>query len=158
MEEAGYNITEKEFKQISKWAENIYNIAVIVDYFVSNQPEIEELYNLAPVIKSLRDNADLLNAFLLIMYNKFRLPTSTPPYNEWALQKIIKLTIPCKLLFLLYRTLKTIIVPNEKAPEGANSINGTRNVLLLEPLKAFLHVVKNEEYQHIEDNLIDLAA
>lgn len=48
-------------------AENIYNIAVIVDYFVSNQPEIEELYNLAPVIKNLRDNADLLNAFLLIL-------------------------------------------------------------------------------------------
>ena len=32
MEEVGYNITEKEFKQISKWAENVYNIAVIVDY------------------------------------------------------------------------------------------------------------------------------
>ena len=85
MEEAGYNITEKEFKQISNRAENVYNIAVIVDYFlvvgakrersgfgplptirfVSNQPEIEECYNLAPVIKSLRDNADLLNAFFI---------------------------------------------------------------------------------------------
>ena len=42
MEEAGYNITNKEFKQISKWAENIYNISVIVYYFVSDQPEIEE--------------------------------------------------------------------------------------------------------------------
>ena len=39
MEEAGYNITEKEFRKISKWAENVYNIAVVVDYFVSNQPE-----------------------------------------------------------------------------------------------------------------------
>ena len=65
MEEVGYNIADKEFKQISKWAENVYNIAVIVDYFVSNQPEIEECYNLAPVIKSLRDNADLLNAFFI---------------------------------------------------------------------------------------------
>ena len=65
MEEAGCNITEKEFKKISKWAESIYNISVIVDYFVSNQPEIEECYSLAPVIKSLRDNADLLNAFLI---------------------------------------------------------------------------------------------
>ena len=65
MEEAGYNITEKEFKKISKWAENIYNITVIIDYFVSNQPEIEELYNLAPVIKSLRQNADMLNAFFI---------------------------------------------------------------------------------------------
>ena len=42
-----------------------YNIAVIVDYFVANQPEIEELYNLAPVIKNLRQNADLLNAFFI---------------------------------------------------------------------------------------------
>ena len=65
MEETGYNISEKEFKKISKWAENIYNIAVIVDYFVANQPEIEELYNLAPVIKNLRQNADLLNAFFI---------------------------------------------------------------------------------------------
>lgn len=52
MEEAGYDITNKEFKQISKWAENVYNIAVIVDYFVLNHPEIEECYNLAPVIKN----------------------------------------------------------------------------------------------------------
>ena len=65
MEETEYNIAEKEFKQISKWAENVYNIAVVVDYFVSNQPEIEELYNLAPVIKTLRQNADLLNAFFI---------------------------------------------------------------------------------------------
>ena len=65
MKEAGYNITEKEFKRISKWAENIYNITVIIDYFVANQPEIEELYNLAPVIKNLRQNADILNAFFI---------------------------------------------------------------------------------------------
>ena len=65
MEEVRYNITNKEFKQISKWAENIYNIVVIIEYFVSNQPEIEECYNLAPVIKNLRDNADLLNAFFI---------------------------------------------------------------------------------------------
>ena len=63
MEKAGYNITEKEFKQISKWAENVYNIAVIVDYFVSNQSEIEECYNLAPVVKNLRRDADQVNAF-----------------------------------------------------------------------------------------------
>ena len=65
MEEAGYNINEKEFKQISKWAENVYNIAVVVDYFVANQPDIEELYNLTPVIKNLRQNADVLNAFFI---------------------------------------------------------------------------------------------
>ena len=65
MEETGYNITNKEFKQISKQAGNIYNIAVIVDYFVSNQPETEECYNLSPVIHNLRQNADLLNAFFI---------------------------------------------------------------------------------------------
>lgn len=65
MEEAGCNITNKEFKKISKLANNVYNISVIVNYFVSNQPEIEECYNLAPVIKNLRENADLLNAFFI---------------------------------------------------------------------------------------------
>ena len=65
MEEAGYSITNKEFKQISKLAENVYNIAVIVDYFVSNQPEIEECYNLAPVVKNLRRDADQVNAFFI---------------------------------------------------------------------------------------------
>ncbi len=38
MWDAGYNISNKEFMQLSKWAENVYNIAVIIDYFVSNQP------------------------------------------------------------------------------------------------------------------------
>ena len=61
----GYNISEQEFKKVSKWAEDVYNIAVIVDYFVGNQPEIEECYNLAPVVKNLRNNADLLNAFFI---------------------------------------------------------------------------------------------
>ncbi|MBO7672905.1 hypothetical protein J6S88_05795 [bacterium] len=65
MEETGYYITDKEFKKISKWAENIYNTTVIIDYFVANQPEIEECYNLAPVIQNLRQNADQLNAFFI---------------------------------------------------------------------------------------------
>ena len=84
-EVSGYNISGQEFKKINKWAEDVYNIAVIVDYclvvgvkrarsrfsplptirFVGNQPEIEECYNLAPVIKILRNNADLLNAFFI---------------------------------------------------------------------------------------------
>ena len=65
MENIGLNITPKEFKQLSKLADEVYNIAVVVDYFVANQPEIEECYNLAPVIKALRQNADLLNAFFI---------------------------------------------------------------------------------------------
>ena len=65
MEKVGLNITPKEFKQLSKWSENIYNTAVVIDYFVANQPEIEECYNLAPVIKHLRNDADVLNAFFI---------------------------------------------------------------------------------------------
>ena len=84
-EVSGYSISEQEFKKVSKWAEDVYNIAVIVDYclvvgvkrarsrfsplptirFVGNQPKIEECYNLAPVIKNLRNNADILNAFFI---------------------------------------------------------------------------------------------
>lgn len=70
MEKVGFNITSKEFKQLSKWSEDIYNIIIVVDYFVANQPEIEECYNLAPVIKNLRNNADLLNAFCIDNENK----------------------------------------------------------------------------------------
>lgn len=65
MEKVGLNITPKEFKQLSQWAEDSYNIAVIVDYFVSNQPELEECYNLTPVVKLLRNNVDSLNAFFI---------------------------------------------------------------------------------------------
>ena len=65
MEKVGLNITPKEFKQLSKWSENIYNTAVVIDYFVANQPEIEECYNLAPIIKHLRNDADVLNAFFI---------------------------------------------------------------------------------------------
>lgn len=65
VEKVGLNITPKEFKQLSKLSENIYNTTIIIDYFVANQPEIEEYYNLAPVIKHLRNDADVLNAFFI---------------------------------------------------------------------------------------------
>ena len=61
----GYNISNREFKQLSKWSEDIYNIIIVVDYFVANQPGIEECYNLAPVVKHLRSDADVLNAFFI---------------------------------------------------------------------------------------------
>ena len=56
MEKAGLNITPKEFKQLSKWA---------VDYFCETQPDKEECYNLAPIVKFLHREADLLNAFFI---------------------------------------------------------------------------------------------
>ncbi len=66
MEEiSGYNITQNEFKQLNQRVENIYNMSVVVGYFCQNQPEIEELYNLTPIIKNLRKDADFLNAFFI---------------------------------------------------------------------------------------------
>lgn len=65
MEKVGLNITPKEFKRLSKWVENVYNMVVVIDYFVANQPEIEECYNLAPIVKHLRCDANLLNAFFI---------------------------------------------------------------------------------------------
>ena len=65
MEEIGYNITHEEFKTIFNLVENIYNTTVVVDYFCKNQQEIEELYNLTPIIRNLRKDADLLNAFFI---------------------------------------------------------------------------------------------
>jgi len=65
-----YTIPEKDFKNISKWAGNVYNMAVVLDYFCSNQLEIEELYNITPIIKHLKSDADLLNAFFIDIENK----------------------------------------------------------------------------------------
>lgn len=65
MKKVGLNIIPKEFEQLSKWQENIYNTATVIDYFVANQPEIEEYYNLAPVVKHLRNDAGVLNAFFI---------------------------------------------------------------------------------------------
>ena len=65
MEEVGYNLTKKEFRELSKRAEDVYNTAVVVDYFCETQPDKEECYNLAPIVKMLRQRADLINAFFI---------------------------------------------------------------------------------------------
>lgn len=71
MEEvSGYNITQKEFKKLEKLSENIYNTSVVIDYFCRNQPEIEELNNLTPVVSNLRKDADVLNAFFIDFGNE----------------------------------------------------------------------------------------
>ena len=59
MQKVGLYITLKEFKQLSKWSENIYNTAIVIDYFVANQS------NLVPVVKHLWNDADVLNTFFI---------------------------------------------------------------------------------------------
>lgn len=56
--EERFIIKRKDFKKLEKYAENIYNTAVVIDYFCVTQQEIEELYNLTPIIKNLRAKAD----------------------------------------------------------------------------------------------------
>ncbi len=70
MAKVGLNITQKEFKQLSKWAEEVYNIAVIVDYFCETQPDKEDCYNLAPVVKYLHHNVVCQRRF---MYGRSRI-------------------------------------------------------------------------------------
>lgn len=69
-EVSGFNITDKEFKLLSKKAETVYNIAVVVDYFCVTQQEIEELYNLTPIIKNLRAKADFFCMHFLIIQER----------------------------------------------------------------------------------------
>lgn len=63
-------ISQEDFNKISNLSKNIYNIAVVIDYFCKTQPEIEELYNLTPVVDYIRFEADLLHAFF-INYNNY---------------------------------------------------------------------------------------
>jgi hypothetical protein len=65
LEKVGLNITPKGFKKLNKWPENIYNTAVVIDYFVVSQPKIGACYNIAPIAKHLRNDVDLLNTFFI---------------------------------------------------------------------------------------------
>ncbi len=60
-----YQIKQKDFEELEKLAENIYNMLVVIDYFCKNQDEIEELRNITPVIKETRRKADILYAFFI---------------------------------------------------------------------------------------------
>lgn len=62
--EERFVIKRKDFIKLKRYAENIYNTAVVIDYFCSSQKEHEELYNLSLVVKNLRRDADQVNAFL----------------------------------------------------------------------------------------------
>ena len=60
-----YRIKAKDFKKLEKLVERIYNMVVVLDYFCSTQQEIEELYNITPVIANLRQDADFVNAYFI---------------------------------------------------------------------------------------------
>lgn len=60
-----YKFTQKEYKKLAKLVDYIYNLTVILDYFCSNQKEIEELNYLIPLMKYLKRLADELNCICM---------------------------------------------------------------------------------------------
>lgn len=63
--EESFVVNKKEFEFLKTLSDDIYNTIVVADYFVSNQSNIEELWNLSPIIKSLRKNSDKFSTFLV---------------------------------------------------------------------------------------------
>ena len=58
-----YKIKQKDFRKLEKLAERIYNTVTVIDYFCRTQQEIEELYNLTPIVENLRRDSDTVNAY-----------------------------------------------------------------------------------------------
>ncbi len=63
--EENFVLNKKEFEFLKTLSEDIYNTIVVVDYFVLNQSNIEELWNLSPIIKRLRKDSDKLSTFFI---------------------------------------------------------------------------------------------
>ena len=60
-----YRIKQKDFRKLENLVERIYNTATVIDYFCRTQQEIEELYNLTPIIEKLRRDSDTINAYFI---------------------------------------------------------------------------------------------
>lgn len=66
-----YWIKQKDFRKLETLAERIYNTATVTDYFCRTQQEIEELYNLTPIVENLRRDFYTVNAYFInYPYNK----------------------------------------------------------------------------------------
>ena len=63
--EESFVINKKEFEFLKILSDDIYNTIIVVDYCVSNQSNIEELWNLSSIIKSLRKDSDKLSTFFI---------------------------------------------------------------------------------------------
>ena len=63
--EENFVLSKKEFEFLKALSEDLYNTIVVADYFISNQSNIEELWNLSPIIKRLRKDSDKLSTFFI---------------------------------------------------------------------------------------------
>ena len=60
-----YKIKQKDFRKLEKLVERIYNTVTVIDYFCRMQQEIEELYNLTPLVENLRRDTDNVNTYFI---------------------------------------------------------------------------------------------
>lgn len=60
-----YNISARCAFKLKQYSSNIYNTAVVLDYFCSTQTQYAELNNIMPIIQNLRKNADCLYAYFI---------------------------------------------------------------------------------------------
>ena len=60
-----YKIKQKDFRELEKLADRIYNTTVVLDYFCQKQQEYEELRNITPIIENLRRDSDKLNVYFI---------------------------------------------------------------------------------------------
>lgn len=60
-----YCLEKKEIDKFTRNAARMYNTVVVLCYFCNEQPEIEELSNIVPIVNYLRRESDNLYAELL---------------------------------------------------------------------------------------------
>jgi len=59
------NLNKKRIKTLTNAIERLYCLSIILDYYCSTQPEIEELHTLKPVSKIINEDADFIySAFI----------------------------------------------------------------------------------------------
>lgn len=58
-------ISKNDIKNLSNWSEKVYNSIVVLHDFCLNRKEVEEMYNIVPIIEYMKKDADLLNAFFI---------------------------------------------------------------------------------------------
>ncbi len=68
-----YNISVQNTLKLKQWSANIYNTAVVLDYFCSTQTQYAELNNIKPIIQNLRKDADCLYAYFINLEDEIKL-------------------------------------------------------------------------------------
>lgn len=68
-----YNISVQNTLKLKQWSANIYNTAVVLDYFCSTQIQYAELNNIKPIIQNLHKDTDCHYAYFINLEDEIRL-------------------------------------------------------------------------------------